>query len=135
MRGILNTVCLTHAALASAVNDWQVADWVEPEPRLRASIVLPYENGDLAAAEAHRCGPNPAFVQILLLARTREPLGNRKYWKIYEAAVEILKRKVGYFGRCFEKYGVWNPIKNCSVSKICDAQRCKCRSLRHSNTF
>jgi len=75
-------------ALASAVNDWQVADWVEPEPRLRASVVLPYENGDLAAAEVHRCGPNPAFVQILLLARTREPLGNRKYWKIYEAAVE-----------------------------------------------
>lgn len=74
------------AALARAVNDWQVADWVEPEPRLRASIVLPYEDGDLAAEEIHRCGPNPAFVQILLLARTRDPLGNRKYWKIYEAA-------------------------------------------------
>ena len=59
------------AALASAVNDWQATDWVEPEPRLRASIVLPYENGDLAAEEIHRCGPNPAFVQILLLARTR----------------------------------------------------------------
>ena len=76
------------AALASAVNDWQVADWVEPEPRLRASIVLPYEDGDLAAQEVHRCASNPAFVQILLLVRTREPLGNRKYWKIYEAAVE-----------------------------------------------
>ena len=74
--------------LASAVNDWQVADWVEPDPRLRASIVVPYENGDLAAEEIHRCGPNPAFVQILLLARTRDPLGNRKYWKMYEAAAE-----------------------------------------------
>ena len=76
------------AALASAVNDWQVADWVEPEPRLRASIVLPYEDGDLSAEEIHRCGPNPAFVQILLIARMKEPLGNRKYWKIYEAANE-----------------------------------------------
>ncbi len=76
------------AAMASAVNDWQVADWVEPEPRLRASIVVPYENGDLAAEEIHRCGPNPAFVQILLIARTKDPLGNRKYWKIYEAASE-----------------------------------------------
>ncbi|MDE0012115.1 MAG: amidohydrolase family protein [Candidatus Poribacteria bacterium] len=76
------------AAMASAVNDWQVADWVEPEPRLRASIVVPYEDGDLAAEEIHRCGPNPAFVQILLIARTKDPLGNRKYWKIYEAASE-----------------------------------------------
>ena len=74
--------------MASAVNDWQVADWVEPEPRLRASIVPPYEDGDLAAKEIHRCGPNPAFVQILLLARTRDPLGNRRYWKMYEAAEE-----------------------------------------------
>jgi hypothetical protein len=28
------------------------------------------------------------FVQILMLIRTAEPLGRRKYWKIYEAAVE-----------------------------------------------
>lgn len=76
------------AALARAVNDWQVNDWVNPEPRLRASIVCPYENGDLSAEEIHRCGPNPAFVQILLIARTKDPLGNRKYWKIYEAASE-----------------------------------------------
>ncbi len=75
-------------ALARAVNDWQVNDWVNPEPRLRASIVLPYENADLSAEEIHRCGPNPAFVQILLIARTKDPLGNRKYWKIYEAASE-----------------------------------------------
>ncbi len=76
------------AALARAVNDWQIADWVEPEPRLRASIVIAYEDGDLSAEEIHRCGPNPGFVQILLIARTKDPLGNRKYWKIYEAAEE-----------------------------------------------
>ena len=76
------------AALAQAVNEWQVAEWLEPEPRLRASIVVPYEDGELSAAEIHRCGPNPGFVQILLIARTKDPLGNRKYWKIYEAAEE-----------------------------------------------
>jgi uncharacterized protein len=37
------------AALASAVNDWQLAEWLEPEPRLRGSITVPYEDGDLAA--------------------------------------------------------------------------------------
>ena len=30
---------------------------------------------------------DPRFVQVLLLIRTAEPLGRRKYWPIYEAAV------------------------------------------------
>lgn len=75
------------AALARAVNDWQIAEWLEPEPRLRASIVVPYEDGELAAAEIDRLGDHPGFVQVLLVARTQEPLGRRKYWKMYEAAV------------------------------------------------
>ena len=74
------------AALASAVNDWQLAEWVEPEPRLRGSILVAYEDGELAAQEIDRVGDNPGFVQVLLVVRTREPLGHRKYWKMYEAA-------------------------------------------------
>src|SRR5436190_7864351 len=31
------------AALATAVNDWQVAEWLDPEPRLRASMVVSIE--------------------------------------------------------------------------------------------
>lgn len=76
------------AALARAINDHQVMDWLEPEPRLRASLTVPYEDGDLAAQEIHRLGDHDGFVQVLLVARTHEPLGRRKYWKIYEAAVE-----------------------------------------------
>jgi predicted TIM-barrel fold metal-dependent hydrolase len=75
------------AALASAINDWQLAEWLEPEPRLRASLVVAYEDGDLAAAEIERLGSHPGFVQVLLVVRTQEPLGRRKYWKLYEAAV------------------------------------------------
>jgi predicted TIM-barrel fold metal-dependent hydrolase len=75
------------AALASAVNDWQLAEMVEVEPRLRASIVVAYEDGELAAAEIDRLGKHPGVVQVLLVVRTQEPLGRRKYWKMYEAAV------------------------------------------------
>ncbi|MCC9076446.1 amidohydrolase family protein [Litorilinea aerophila] len=75
------------AALARATNEWQLAEWVEPEPRLRASIVVPYEDSALAAQEIERWGGHPGFVQVLLIARTAEPLGRRKYWPIYEAAV------------------------------------------------
>jgi len=75
------------AAHARATNDWQLAEWIEPEPRLRASVVVPYEDGALTAAEIDRVGDNPAFVQVLLSIRTSEPLGRRKYWPMYEAAV------------------------------------------------
>lgn len=75
------------AALARAVNDWQLEEWLKPDERLRGSIVVPYENGDLSAEEIDRMGPDRRHVQILLKPRTREPLGRRRYWKIYEAAV------------------------------------------------
>jgi len=74
------------AALASAVNDWQIAEWVEQDKRLRGSIVVAYEDGELAAEEIDRVGDDPGFIQVLMVVRTREPLGHRKYWKMYEAA-------------------------------------------------
>jgi|DewCreStandDraft_2_1066082.scaffolds.fasta_scaffold00062_161 predicted TIM-barrel fold metal-dependent hydrolase len=96
------------AALASAINDWQIAEWLEPEPRLRASIVVPYEDGELAAREIERLGEHPGFVQVLLVARTSEPLGRRKYWKMYEAAV----RHDLPIGIHFGGSGGW-PITGC----------------------
>ena len=74
------------AALATALNDWQLAEWVEQEPRLRASMIVASEDGELAAAEIERRAGDTRFVQVLLLARSSEPLGRRKYWQIYEAA-------------------------------------------------
>jgi hypothetical protein len=76
------------AALAGAINDWQAAEWLDPEPRLRASINVAYEDGQLSAQEIHRMAGDPRFVQVLILIRTAEPLGRRKYWPIYQAAVE-----------------------------------------------
>lgn len=74
------------AALARAVNEWQVEHWLDLEPRLRASITVAPESPDLAAAEIARAAEHPGFVQVLLFPRTREPLGRRPYWPIYEAA-------------------------------------------------
>lgn len=74
------------AAIARAVNEWQAEYWLEKDPRLRASIVVGYENAELAAREIERAAEHPGFVQVLLLPRTKEPLGRRRYWPIYEAA-------------------------------------------------
>ncbi|QGY05871.1 amidohydrolase [Methylobacterium mesophilicum SR1.6/6] len=94
------------AALCRAVNHWQEEAWLAADRRLRASIVVPYEFADAAAAEiAFWAARNPEFVQVLLLSRTAEPLGNRRYWPIYEAAAEAgLPVAVHAFG-----YG-GNPI-------------------------
>ena len=74
-------------AIAQAVNDWQIEHWLDPEPRLRASLVIPSQLPDLAAKEIERVGDHPGFVQAILPVRSRIPYGNRTYHPIYEAAV------------------------------------------------
>jgi predicted TIM-barrel fold metal-dependent hydrolase len=74
------------AAMARALNDWQREEWLAQEPRLRASILVPFEDAAAAAAEIERLGDDPRFVQVLATVRTRHPMGQRMYWPIYEAA-------------------------------------------------
>jgi predicted TIM-barrel fold metal-dependent hydrolase len=74
------------AAFARAVNDWMAREWLDREPRLRASIVVPTQNVEMAVAEIERCAADRRFVQVLLLVMGDHPLGKRLYWPIYEAA-------------------------------------------------
>lgn len=75
------------AALARAVNDWLVAEWLDREPRLRASLVVPVQHPDVAAAEIDRIGGHPGFVQVLFPARGERPYGHSCHNPIYEAAL------------------------------------------------
>ena len=77
----------TAAAMASAVNDWQIHEWLDKEPRLRASIVVPSQQPEMAAQEIDRVGGHPGFVQVYLPVHTSIPYGNRHFHPIYEAAV------------------------------------------------
>jgi predicted TIM-barrel fold metal-dependent hydrolase len=74
------------AAMARAVNDWIVREWLDRDDRLRASIVVPQQNPELAAAEIERCAVDRRFVQVLLLVSGELPLGRRQNWPIYRAA-------------------------------------------------
>ncbi|MDB5571608.1 MAG: hypothetical protein JWN93_2791 [Hyphomicrobiales bacterium] len=76
------------AALCSAINEWQVAKWLDAEPRLHGSILVPQEDAQLAVAEIERRVGNPRYVQIMMPPHTVEPLGRRRYWPIYQAAVD-----------------------------------------------
>ncbi len=91
------------AALATAANDWQVAEWLDPEPRLRASIVIPLEDPPAAVREIRRRAADSRFVQVLFSGRPHEPMGRRKYWPIYEACAEnglhVASHAFGSFGQ------------------------------------
>ena len=49
------------AALCSAVNDWMAKELLDREPRLRASILVPPQDPELAVAEIERLAPRPAL--------------------------------------------------------------------------
>jgi predicted TIM-barrel fold metal-dependent hydrolase len=74
------------AAFARALNDWLAREWLDRDPRLAASIVVPLQNIEFAVDEIERCAPNRRFVQILVLAMGEVPLGRRSLWPIYAAA-------------------------------------------------
>lgn len=76
------------AAMCAAANEWQVEYWTSRDSRLKGSILVPYEDAAASAAEIRKWAGNPNFVQVLMLSRTGEPMGNRRYWPIYEAASE-----------------------------------------------
>jgi predicted TIM-barrel fold metal-dependent hydrolase len=86
------------AAFASAVNDWQMAEWLEPEPRLRASLVVPSQDPELAAREIQRLGGRPEFVQVFLPVRSQALYGTRQYHPIYRAATEYNLAVAIHFG-------------------------------------
>jgi predicted TIM-barrel fold metal-dependent hydrolase len=76
------------AALSAAVNDWQAAEWLQPEPRLRGSIAVPSQPAMAAEEIARAAHSHPGFVQVHLPVRSAVPYGNRIWWPLFEAAVE-----------------------------------------------
>lgn len=74
------------AAFCRAINDWIAAEWLDRDPRLRASIVVPMHSPDLAAKEIERCAADKRFVQVLVWEMTELPWGRRQNWPILRAA-------------------------------------------------
>ena len=100
-------------ALARAYNEWQAECLVKPEPRLRGSIVVNYEDTAGAVAEIERCAGNPAFAQVQMMSRIEAPMGNRRYFPIFEAAVRaglpVGVHAFGFDGRANTGSG-WNSF-------------------------
>jgi hypothetical protein len=76
------------AAMATAANEFQLDGWHARDARLLASVVVPYEDGEASRTEIRRRAGDKRFAHVLLKSRTNDLLGKRRYWPIYEAAVE-----------------------------------------------
>ncbi len=72
-------------AFARALNDWTAKEWLDRDPRLRASIVIPTQNVEYCVDEIERCAKDKRFVQVMVLAMQEVPLGRRSFWPIYAA--------------------------------------------------
>src|SRR3954447_14517749 len=74
----------TAAAMARAVNDWLIAEWLDKEPRLRATMLIPTRVPEMAAAEIDRVGDHPGIVQVMLPVVAQSPYGQRRWWPVFE---------------------------------------------------
>ena len=74
------------SALCGAVNEWMAREWLDRDPRLRASILVNTRGPELAVEEIERRATDKRFVQVLMLVSGDTPLGRRLNWPIYAAA-------------------------------------------------
>lgn len=76
------------AAMAYAANEFQLEGWNRRDPRLIASVVVPYEDGEASRAEILRRAGDRRFAHVLMRSRTCELMGKKRYWPVYQAAQE-----------------------------------------------
>jgi predicted TIM-barrel fold metal-dependent hydrolase len=77
------------AAFCRATNDWIRDEWLNHDPRLRASITIAAHNTELAVAEIERRADDFRFVQVLMLVSGEVTLGRRQLWPIYQLAERL----------------------------------------------
>ncbi len=97
------------AALAFAANEYQLNHWNALDPRLKASLIVPYEDPEASRQEIRKRTGDRRFAHVLMLTRTAELMGRRRYWPIYEAACEaglpVGVHVFGYSGRAVSNTG------------------------------
>lgn len=73
------------AAMSTAVNEWQLARFCDPDPRLKGAVQINMEHEKAAIAEIEARAGDRRFAQVNIPPRSIEPLGRRRYWPILEA--------------------------------------------------
>ena len=77
------------AVFCRATNDWIRDEWLDRDPRLRASITIAAHNTELAVAEIERRADDLRFMQVMMLVLGEVTLGRRQLWPIYQTAERL----------------------------------------------
>jgi len=72
-------------ALARAVNDWMVDQWLEKDDRLYGTVTIPARDPEAAVREIDRIGAHPRVKQVLIPVRGEGLYGQRVFHPILEA--------------------------------------------------
>lgn len=73
------------SSLARGVNDWLIAEYLEHDPRLVGSIVVPARDPRAAADEIDRVGDHPGIRQVMLPVRSESLYGQRMWHPMFDA--------------------------------------------------
>jgi predicted TIM-barrel fold metal-dependent hydrolase len=73
-------------AVATAYNNWQIDNYLNPEPRLRGSVHVVADDPEAAAREIDRVAEHPQIVQVFLPIVNDRSYGEPRYLPIFEAA-------------------------------------------------
>jgi predicted TIM-barrel fold metal-dependent hydrolase len=74
------------AAVATAVNDWLLDEFLSRDDRLRAGLAVSTLDIPAGVEEIERCAGDVRYAHVLLPLRNDIPYGNRYYHPLYEAA-------------------------------------------------
>ncbi len=74
-------------AIARALNDWLIAEWLATDERLVGSLAVAGRDPRAMAEEIDRLGGHPQVVQVLLPVRSSVLYGHRQWYPVYEAIV------------------------------------------------
>lgn len=77
------------SALAKAYNETLVETWLNEDERFYGAIIIAPQDPESAVKEIQRWGDHPRIVQVLMTSGARIPFGQKHYWPIYQASMEV----------------------------------------------
>ena len=115
------------SALASAFNDYLMAEVFPANPKIRASIMINHRDPHAGAAEIRRVGAHKQFVGVYTeFGGNYEPIGSAKHDPIFAAAVEhnlVVVSHIGTFWQQFTPLAqgtrTWTELVGISSVSVC----------------
>jgi predicted TIM-barrel fold metal-dependent hydrolase len=72
-------------AFCRAINDWLIGEFLDKDPRLRGSMVVPAHDPREMTREIERIGDHPGIVQVFIPVRGEKLYGNRVWHPTWQA--------------------------------------------------